>query len=191
MSADSSRGNNKPYGQSNNKSSSQGRGGKGGAQRGRGGNTRQGPMPIEVAVKSTRNALRRHSEGIKDEKTKLACRAVMSGIVGMAKRSASPSELLAVVEQAMHVVESSRPDFSQLPATLRATITFAVESPRRGRDVTEMLRLTLRHGYVLAADHIPRQARDDGSFRATALAEVLTEIGADYLDDKAFAAAAG
>jgi hypothetical protein len=46
----------------------------------------------------------------------------------------------------------------------------------------------LRHGYSLAADHVPRQLRDDGPFRASALHNVLEEVAAEYMDDAAFAA---
>lgn len=167
---------------------SRGRGGQGGGRPNRpGGGSHQ--SPVEAAAKATRNALRRHAESVRDDQSRLACRVVLTGIVGVARRSSSPGEALMVAEQVMHVVESSHPDFSQIPTTLRATTDFAAETPRRAKDVTEMLRLLLRHGYSLAADHIPRQARDDGPFRATALIDSIAEVGADYLSDEALAAA--
>lgn len=146
--------------------------------------------PLEVAVRSTRNALKRHAESVRDDQSKLACRGVLTAIVGVGKRSASPAEVIGLVEQVLHVMEAGRREESQLPVAVRAVASFALEQPRRARDVSEMLRLSLRCTYAVAADHIPRQTRDDGGFRASALSEVLLEIGALYLDDERFAALA-
>lgn len=85
------------------------------------------------------------------------------------------------------MLEAGRRDDAQLPIALRAVVNFALESPRRQRDAAEMLRLLLRHSYLLAADHIPRQLRDDGNFRATSLLQVYEECGPEYLADEKFA----
>jgi hypothetical protein len=52
--------------------------------------------------------------------------------------------------------------------------------------VEEMLRLSLRWGYVQAADYVPRQLRDDGGFRASSILDVFSEIAREYLDDASF-----
>lgn len=95
-----------------------------------------------------------------------------------------------MAEKVVHVLEAGRREDLQLPVTLRAVIGFALETPRRQKDVAEMLRLLLRHSYVLAADHIPRQLRDDGGFRGTALLSVWEDVAPEYLDDQKFAALA-
>lgn len=130
--------------------------------------------------------MKRHAESLRDEQSRLACRGVLTAFIGSCKRSASPAEVLGVVEQVVHVIEASRRDDAQLPLALRSVVNFALEVPRRQRDVAEMLRLLLRHSYALASDHIPRQLRDDGSFRATSLLQAFEEIGAVYLDDAGF-----
>lgn len=174
-----------------------------GSQRQAGGKSRQGgrgarsgdartqqQTPLEIAVRSARNAQRRHAESLRDEQTRLACRGVMTAIAGGGSGASNPAELLAEVEHALHVLEAGEREASRLPATMRAVATFALADRRRLREVIEMLRLTLRSGYVLAADHIPRQARDDGPFRASALRTAMTETAQLYLDDAAFERAA-
>ncbi len=141
---------------------------------------------MEIAVRSTRNALRRHAESVRDDESKLGCRSVLGGIVGATGESASPAETLGLVEQVGHVLETTHRAGDQLPVALRAAVAFVGESPRRARDCAEMLRLVLRHGYVLAADHLPRQLRDDGTFRASALADVLRETASEYLSDELY-----
>ena len=159
----------------------------GGNRRGQGGDRRHGGTPpIEIAVRSSRNAMKRHAESLRDEQSRLACRGVLTAFIGSCKGSSSPGEVLGVVEQVVHVLEAGRRDDSQLPLALRSVTNFALEVPRRHRDVAEMLRLLLRHSYVLAADHIPRNLRDDGGFRATSILQAFEEIGAMYLDDAGF-----
>jgi hypothetical protein len=158
-------------------------GGSGGNHRGGG---KQHTPPTEVAARSTRNALRRHAESIRDEQSQIACRGIITALVGNTHDVDSPAELLGVVEVVAHVLESGKREDSQLPTALRAVVAYALDTPRRSRDVAEMLRLVLRHGYSLAADHIPRQLRNDGSFRATALHNVLQEVASEYLSDKRF-----
>ena len=160
--------------------------GGGGTAGGRPG-SHSGPPPIEVAAKSTRNAIRRHGETIRDEQSQLAIRAVLIGLTSSMRQSASPAETLAMLEQVGHVLESGRRDDDQLPLALRAAVLFGLENPRRIRDVAEMVRVVLRHAYVLSADHIPRQLRDDGGFRSQAIVTVLEEVAREYLDDAAFA----
>ena len=160
--------------------------GGGGSPGGRPG-AQSGPPPIEVAARSTRNAVRRHSETIRDDQSQLAVRAVLIGLTSGMRQSASPAETLAMLEQVGHVLEAGRRDDDQLPLALRAAVQFALENPRRVRDVAEMVRVVLRHTYVLAADHIPRQLRDDGGFRSQAIVTVLEEIAREYLDDAGFA----
>ena len=138
-------------------------------------------------MRSTRNAIKRHGDSLRDEQARLACRSILTGLIGVGKGSSSPAEVLGVVEQVGHVLEAGRRDDAQLPIALRAVVNFALESPRRQRDAAEMVRLLLRHSYVLAADHIPRQLRDDGNFRATSLLQVFEECGPDYLTDEKFA----
>lgn len=169
----------------------------GNAQRGRGGRGRGGPggqsgpggqqSPLEVAVRSARNALRRHAESVRDDQSQLACRSLLQAVHGATGDVDSPAELLVVVEQTAHVLESSRRDDAQLPVTLRAVVAFALDTPRRARDVAEMLRLFLRYGYAVSADYVPRQLRDDGAFRASALSNVVEELAREYLDDARFA----
>lgn len=171
-------------------------GGRGGGAHGRAGGRpgrgpqQQRPAPLEVAARTTRNALRRHAESLHDDKVRLGCRSILAGIVGAAKHAESPAEVVGVAEQVAHAVQAGKRGDAQLQATLRGPVEFALEDPRREREVAEMLRLLLRHCYSLAADHVPRQLRDDGSFRASALADVVVEVGAEYLDDAAFARAA-
>jgi hypothetical protein len=124
---------------------------------------------------------------VRDDQSQLACRAILTATIGTGAETTSPAELLGIVEQVVHVLEAGRREDAQLPMALRAVVGFALETPRRQRDVAEMLRLLLRHTYSLAADHIPRELRNDGSFRASAMRTVLEEISAEYLDDKRFA----
>lgn len=161
-----------------------------GGERGRGKTGAGQPSPVEVATRSTRNALRRHAESVKDEQSQLACRSVLIALVGATRDASSPAETLTVVEQVVHVLEAGRKEEAQLPIVVRAAVAFSIETSRRMKDVAEMLRLVLRHTYCLAADHIPRQLRDDGGFRASALKEVLAEIASDYLSDAKFQAMA-
>lgn len=170
-------------------------GGKGGPQGGRPGRPggaggrsgQQQDTPIEIAVRSSRNAIRRHAETVRDDQSQLACRSLMTALHGNTAEVTSPAELLASVEQVVHVLESGRREDTQLPVALRAVVAFSLDTPRRARDVAELLRLLLRHGYCLAADHIPRTLRDDGTFRASALQNLLEEVARDYLDDARFA----
>lgn len=177
-----------------------GAGGGGGQGRGPGGPNRGGgsggrgrrdgqqqQTPLEIAARSSRNALKRHAESVRDDQSKLACRSLLTALHGATDGVSSPAELLGVVEQVAHVLEAGRREDSQLPVALRAVVAFALDTPRRSRDVAEMLRLLLRHGYCLASDHIPRQLRDDGEFRASALWNVVEDVSREYLDDKAFA----
>lgn len=180
-----------PGGGSGNASGSGAGGQRNGQKRGPGGGGPRsgghaGPPPIEVAVRSTRNAIRRHAESVRDEQSRLAIRAVLMALASSMRHSASPAETLAVFEQVGHVLEAGRRDDDQLPLALRAAVQFALESPRRVKDVAEMVRLVLRHSYVLAADHVPRQLRDDGAFRSTAVMTVIEDVAREYLDDAAF-----
>lgn len=98
----------------------------------------------------------------------------------------NPAELLGVLEQVQHVLHATRRDDTQLPVALRAVIAFALENPSRQRDVQELVRLMLRHLYALNADFMPRQARDDGRFRADAVLDVVEQVAREYLDDASF-----
>jgi hypothetical protein len=146
---------------------------------------------LEIAARSTGNAIKRHAESIRDEHSRLACRAVLVTSLATGRGVTSPAELLGVFEQVAHVVEATQRDDSQLPVALRAATAFAIETPKRSRDVAEMLRLVLRHGYTLSADYVPRQLRDDGAFRASSLADVLSGHVPEYLDDATFQELAG
>jgi len=131
--------------------------------------------------------LRRHAESVKDEQSQLACRGLLVALHGVTAGVSSPAELLGVVEQVVHVLESGRREDAQLPVALRAVVAFSLDTPRRSRDVAELLRLLLRHGYAVAADHVPRQLRDDGEFRASAVSNMLEDVAKEYLDDAGFA----
>jgi hypothetical protein len=141
-------------------------------------------------VRTTRNAIGRHAENIGNQEARLACRGLIMGITGGSKNATNPGEVMNLVENVMHALEANERNLEHLPVALRGAIAFTLEHHGRTRNAVEMLRLTMRHAYALAGDHIPRQARDDGGFRASALCDALGDIGVMYLDDKAFAAAA-
>ncbi|MCW2927740.1 MAG: hypothetical protein JWM86_1708, partial [Thermoleophilia bacterium] len=161
-----------------------GRPGGSGASGGSGGNQQQ---PLEIAVRSSRNALKRHAEGLRDDQVRLACRSMLIALHGNMTGVANPAELLGVLEQVQHVLHASRRDDSQLPLALRAVVAFAVDTPVRQREVQELVRLILRHLYALNADFLPRQARDDGKFRADAVLDVVEGVAREYLSDARFA----
>ena len=162
--------------------------GPGGAPGGRGG---QGPsnqqQPLEIAVRSSRNALKRHAEGLKDLQVRLACRSMLLALHGNMAGSTNPAEALGVLEQVQHVLHATRRDDSQLPVALRAVVAFATDTPVRQREVQELVRLSLRHLYALNADFMPRAARDDGRFRSDAVLDVIDQVAREYLDDTRFA----
>jgi len=175
-------------------------GGSGGQRRGPGGGGGRGPggpggrgpggtpqeQPLEIAARQSRNALKRHAEGLRDDQSRLACRSLLVALHGNLSTVTNPGELLGVVEQVQHVLHATRRDDTQLPVTLRAVVAFASEAPARQKDVQELTRLLLRHGYTISADFMPRAARDDGRFRATALLDVLEQVSKEYLSDARF-----
>ncbi len=138
-------------------------------------------------MRSTRNAIKRHADGIRDEQTKLACRSLLVALHGNMSGTANPGELLGVLEQVQHVLHATRRDDSQLPVALRAVVAFATDTPKRQREVQELVRLALRHLYTLNADFMPRTTRDDGRFRSDAVLDVVDQLAQTYLDDAAFA----
>lgn len=138
-------------------------------------------------MRSSRNAITRHADGIRDEQTRLACRSLLIALHGNMTGVANPAELLGVLEQVQHVLHATRRDDSQLPVALRAVVAFAADTPGRQRDVQELVRLVLRHLYALNADFMPRAARDDARFRADAVLDVVEQLARTYLDDEAFA----
>ena len=166
--------------------------GGGGPRRGPGGGRPGGPgggnqqQPLEIAVRSSRNAIKRHADGLKDDQTRLACRSMLVALHGNMSGVANPAELLGVLEQVQHVLHATRRDDSQLPVALRAVVAFATDTPARQREVQELVRLVLRHLYALNADFLPRQARDDGKFRADAVLDVVEQVAREYLDDARF-----
>lgn len=117
---------------------------------------------------------------------RLACRSLLIALHGNLGGVANPAELLGVLEQVQHVLHATRRDDSQLPVALRAVIAFAVDTPVRQREVQELVRLMLRYLYALNADYVPRQARDDGRFRADAVLDVVAQVAREYLDDARF-----
>ena len=164
-------------------------GGGGGQRRGPGGAGRQAsnqPQPLEIAVRSSRNALKRHAEGLRDDQVRLACRSLLIALHGNMTGVQNPAELLGVLEQVQHVLHATRRDDSQLPVALRAVVSFATDTPGRQREVQELVRLVLRHLYALNADFMPRQARDDARFRADAVLDVVEQLAREYLDDARF-----
>jgi hypothetical protein len=174
-----------------------GGGGGGGQRRGPGGGQSGGgrsggsgagnqQQPLEIAVRASRNAIKRHADGLKDDQIRLACRSMLIALHGNMGGVANPAELLGVLEQVQHVLHASRRDDSQLPVALRAVVAFAVDTPGRQREVQELVRLVLRHLYALNADFMPRQARDDGRFRSDAVLDVVEQIAKEYLDDRRF-----
>ena len=117
-------------------------------------------------MRSSRNALKRHADSIRDEQSKLACRSLLVALHGNMTGIANPAELLGVLEQVQHVLHATRRDDSQLPVALRAVVAFATDTPGRQREVQELVRLALRHLYALNADHradpgIARAAEDE------------------------------
>ncbi|MCZ4497389.1 MAG: hypothetical protein JWM25_1974 [Thermoleophilia bacterium] len=143
-------------------------------------------QPIEIAVRATRNAIKRHAEGLKDDQVKLACRSLLIALHGNLDRAENPGEIFALLEQVQHVLHATRRDESQLPVAVRAVVGFATETPARQREVGELVRQLLRHLYALSSDFIPRQARDDGRFRAEAVLDLMGVIAREYLSDKDF-----
>lgn len=152
----------------------------------RSGQQQRGPNPVEGAVRSTRRAVQRHAESVRNEEIKLACRGMLDALAAAGRSAGQPAEILGLIEQALRVLLQERASSATLPLTLRAVVDFASQQSGRRTMVVESLRLTIRHAYVLAADHLPRQARDDGGFRAQSLAEALHELGASYMDDAAW-----
>lgn len=128
----------------------------------------------------------RHAEGLRDDQARLACRSLLVALHGNMGGVANPAELLGVLEQVQHVIHASRRDDAQLPVALRAVVAFASDTPGRQREVQELVRLVLRYLYALNADYLPRQARDDGRFRADAVLDVVEELARVYLDDASF-----
>lgn len=161
-----------------------------GQRRGHTGNKRGGAPnqtpPIEIAVRSSRNAIKRHADSLKDEQIRLACRSLLIALRGNMSGVSNPAEILGVLEQLQQVLHATRRDDSQLPVTLRAVVSFASDTPARQREVQELVRLMLRHLYALNADFIPRRARDDGRFRADSVLDVVDQVARIYLDDAAF-----
>ncbi|MEO6867354.1 MAG: hypothetical protein ABI200_04975, partial [Gaiellales bacterium] len=143
-------------------------------------------QPLEIAVRASRNAIKRHAEGLKDDQVRLACRSTLVALHGNMAGVSNPAELLEVLEQVQHVLHATRRDDSQLPVALRAVMAFIVETPARQREVQELVRLVLRHLYALNADFMPRQPRDDGKFRADAVLDVVQQVAHEYLDDARF-----
>lgn len=141
---------------------------------------------MEIAVRASRNAIKRHAEGLRDDQVRLACRSMLVALHGNMAGVANPAELLGVLEQVQHVLHATRRDDSQLPVALRAVVAFAVDTPARQREVQELVRLVLRHLYALNADFLPRQPRDDGRFRADAVLDVVHAVAREYLDDVRF-----
>lgn len=149
---------------------------------GRGGGNQQ--SPLEIAVRSTRKAITRHAEGLRDDQVRLGCRAVLVALHGNLASASNPGEILGMIEQTAHVVHGG--DDTQLPVALRAAVAFVLADQRRTREVQQQLRLLLRHLYALSADYIPRSMRDDASFRGSALLEVVHDIAREYLSDTRF-----
>lgn len=137
-------------------------------------------------MRSSRNAIKRHADGLRDDQIRLACRSLLIALHGNMGGVANPAELLGVLEQVQHVLHATRRDDTQLPVALRAVVAFAVDTPARQREVQELVRLVLRHLYALNADFLPRQPRDDGRFRADAVLDVVEELARTYLDDASF-----
>lgn len=162
-------------------------GGGGGSRRGSGSGSSSQQQPLEIAVRASRNAVKRHADGLRDDQVRLACRSLLVALHGNMTGVANPAELLGVLEQLQHVLHAVRRDDSQLPVALRAVVAFAVDTPARQREVQELVRLVLRHLYALNADFMPRQARDDGRFRSDAVLDVVDQVAREYLDDKRFA----
>lgn len=137
-------------------------------------------------MRSARIALTRHAEGLRDDQTRLACRSLLIALHGNLGGVANPAELLGVLEQVQHVLHAVRRDDGQLPVALRAVVAFASDTPARQREVQELVRLALRYLYAVNADFIPRAARDDASFRAGAVLDIVGLVAREYLDDAAF-----
>lgn len=137
-------------------------------------------------MRSGRNAIKRHADGLGDDQVRLACRSLLMALHGNMDGVANPAELLGVLEQVQHVLHATRRDDAQLPVALRAVVAFATETPARQREVQELVRLALRYLYALNADYLPRQPRDDGRFRADAVLDAVEELGRTYLDDATF-----
>lgn len=122
---------------------------------------------------------------------RLACRSLLVAFHGAASGSSNPGELLNLLEQVATAVERGSGADAQLPVALRAVMGYVSERTQRTHAVQEMLRLSLRWGYVQSADYLPRQLRDDGGFRASSILDVFSEIAREYLDDAAFAEGRG
>lgn len=166
--------------------------GGGGGAHGRGGRGPQGggqqqQQPIEIAVRSSRNAVKRHTESVRDDQAKLACRSLLVALHGNLGQADNPGEILSTIELVQHaLLQPSYREDASLPVALRAVVAFVHETPARQRAATELVRLLLRHLYVLSADFIPRQARDDARFRASAVLDVIEQVSKEALDDAAF-----
>ncbi|MCW2956069.1 MAG: hypothetical protein JWO69_938 [Thermoleophilia bacterium] len=138
-------------------------------------------------MRATRNSIKRHAESLRDDQVKLACRSLLIALHGNLELAENPGEILGLIEQVHHVLHATRRDDAQLPVAVRAVVGFAVETPARQREVQELVRQLLRHVYAVSSDFIPRTARDDGRFRATAVLDLIGVIAREYLDDAAFA----
>lgn len=150
-----------------------------------GGRGNQTP-PIEIVVRSTRGAIRRHAESVRNEQNSLACRSMLVAVHGVTSDSRNPAEVLVMIEHLQHALHTVKREDSQLPVALRAVVAFAQEAPARQRDTQEMLRLLLRHLYALNADYMPRQSRDDARFRTSSVLGLLEEIANEYMDQQRF-----
>lgn len=159
---------------------------RGGSQGRGGGQQGQRPPVMEVAARSARGALKRHAESVKGHDVQLACRSLLVAFHGASTGSTNPGELLNLLEQVAAAVEQGAGAEAQLPVALRAVVGYAAERPARTRAVEEMLRLSLRWAYVQSADYVPRQLRNDGGFRASAIREELGTVAREYLDDASF-----
>lgn len=163
-----------------------GRGGGQGAGRGPGGAGQQ-DQPIEIAVRSSRNAIKRHAESVRDEQSKLGCRSLLIALHGNLGQAENPGEILGTLEQVQHVLHQPvGRDEAQLPVAIRAVVGFLKETPAREKASHELVRLLLRHVYALNSDFVPRTPRDDGRFRATATLDILEQVAKEYLSDKDF-----
>lgn len=108
----------------------------------------------------------------------------LHGNLGQAE---NPGEVIAAIEQVQHALHApARREDSQLPVATRAVVAFVHETPARQREAQELARLLLRHLYTQSADYMPRQPRDDGRFRATALLDILEQCAKEYLADADF-----
>jgi hypothetical protein len=144
-------------------------------------------QPIEIAVRSSRNAIKRHAESIRDDQAKLGCRSLLMALHGNLGQVENPAEILTTLEQVQHVLHQPvGRDEAQLPVAIRAVAGFLKETPVREKASHELVRLLLRHLYALNSDFVPRQPRDDGRFRASANLDVLEQVAKEFLSDADF-----